>query len=180
MKTNKSSLVYYALFICMLPMLSTSYVEKFKNSKLPSNKRNILLYSKHGHYLAIYPGGTVNATIDTNSTSIVLEMQTFGRYYKRIRRPGSYYLAINNQGEIVTRKKPRKNTLFREHFDGSYFWYENDANQYILALRANYRTKNKVKATNHTRPKHHIKKTQFLIAHVPYRLQKLSEQRQRP
>ncbi|XP_057306334.1 fibroblast growth factor 1-like [Hydractinia symbiolongicarpus] len=164
----KSNLVYFALFICTIPMLSTSSTDEFKNNKKPSNKQKILLYSNIGHYLAIYPDGKVNGTLDMKSPNIVLEMQAFGRHYKRIRKPGSYYLAINNKGKIGTRKTATKNTLFREHFDGNYFWYENDANQYILAVGSKLRTRNKIKATNHTRPKNRIRNTQFLIARLDY------------
>ncbi|XP_057299473.1 fibroblast growth factor 1-like [Hydractinia symbiolongicarpus] len=166
---------YFKLLVFTLTLLSFAHLRCCFEAKpqSKSNQRNYLLYNKHGHYLAIHSDGSVDATLNTSSIDVVVQLQSFGVKFKRIRKPGSFYLAMNDEGEVVTRKNPGPDTMFIEHLDDqSWVWYESYTNGYILALTEDYTTRDKLKAKNHTRPKEHKTDTQFLQLDVPWKLRK--------
>jgi len=123
----------------------------------PSYFRNVQIHSRFGHYLAILENGEVSTTWDPNSQDAVLEMSSYGVAFKRIRRPGSHYLAIDEHGRITTRLTATPDTLFKEHHGGTWMWYKNDVNKFILAFKRNGKPRHRV------RNRHHKAKTQFLI-----------------
>jgi len=128
----------------------------------PSHIRKVQLYSRQGFFLAIYENGTVGATTVRNSPDAILEMESFSVTHKRIRRPNSFYLAIDKNGKIRTRHKQRADTFFIEHHNGNYLWYENSATGFIFAMKRNGSPKDKVKRSNK-----HKRKTHFLIMGNP-------------
>lgn len=133
------------------------YRWNLKKYTQPSYFRNVHVHSRFGHYLAILENGEVKSTWDPNSPDAVLEMSSYGVAFKRIRRPGSHYLAIDEAGHITTRPTASPDTLFKEHHGGNWMWYKNDVNKFILAFKRNGKPRDKV--TN----RRHKAKTQFLI-----------------
>ncbi|XP_004206032.2 uncharacterized protein LOC101235893 [Hydra vulgaris] len=142
----------------------------YKNITTPSYTTTVFLYSKLGYYLTINESGNIMGTLDTKSRDIFFEVESYGVYFKRFRKPNSWYIAIDKLGIIKTRKQGRKDTLFRVMYnDAGWAYFQNDATGFVLGLQQNGKPKNKIaNVTLRNR-----KKTHFLILTRPV-LQPLS------
>lgn len=100
-------------------------------------------------------------------------MHSYSVKEKSIRRRGkgrSWWLSINKNGHIRTRRKNKSDTRFLEHDDGLWLWYQNKRHQFVLAFRKNLQPKHKMDvavAVKNTKNK----STRFLIFKVPQNMQ---------
>lgn len=84
------------------------------------------LYSKTGHFLAVYPDGTVRGTLDDNDLHTYLELQSAGQAgHVRIKGLLSMmYVGMNKKGRLYAEPDPtEESTIFIESFQGYYKTY---------------------------------------------------------
>nr|AND74488.1 FGF-1 [Hydra vulgaris] len=122
--------------------------EMVKYLKHPSYKKSVLLYSKQGYFLSIADDGKIYGTHDGFSPDAQLEVQSFGVNYKRIRKPGSWYLSIDKNGAVKAENDPKNETLFQEVIDKEgWAIYRNDLTGYLLAFNKNGKLQQNLKSS---------------------------------
>ena len=102
-------------------------------------------------------------------------MHSYNVNMKRIKRRGTnWWLSIDRRGRIRTRDRKRKDTVFHEHDDGLWLWYEN-RHGYVLAFRGSTGNPKHSTTTQFARKKEKNRFSKFLIFKVTQNLKVLNK-----